>query len=43
MMMTVYKGDRGEGGSHEKVTEGDRWERGVSGPPKKVTSFMNGP
>ena len=24
MMMTVYKGDRGEGGSHEKVTEGDR-------------------
>ena len=33
MMMTVYKGDRGEGGSHEKVTEGDGG--GVSGPPKK--------
>ena len=42
MMMTVYKGDRGEGGSHEKVTESDRGGR-VSGPPKKVTSFMNGP
>ena len=44
MMMTVYKGDRGEGGSHEKVTEGDRGEGGGSQDPlKKVTSFMNGP
>ena len=40
MMMTVYKGDRGEGGSHEKVTEGDR---GTQDPLKRVTSFMNGP
>ena len=43
MMMTVYKGDRGEGGSHEKVTEGDRGGGGSQDPLKRVTSFMNGP